>query len=329
MHLIAGVYILSVVLTPFTGWYFTILQGGNYARGNIFILTIIVPIVMAFLCAGHVLCNKIPRTDQMVLLTYLLPPMIGAVVQSRIPGAGVLAVGTFLSVVWLYTNYYVRKEAEIANLSHDLTRSKLKSLQLQINPHFLYNTLHSIAGLCDIDSQMAQEMIYRVSDYMRDNFTDIEKPSLVTLKEELMQLDHYLAIETMRFPNISIVKEIEASDFLIPASALQPLVENAIKHGIGKRRKSMGTIIISSGQTDDMWVICVSDDGVGFAKEDIPGAKDGHFGLDNVRKRLKMLCNGELKISSTPGEGTTVQILIPKKLKKGWDTALIRAMHKR
>lgn len=168
-------------------------------------------------------------------------------------------------------------------------------------------------------------MTYRLADYMRDNFTDIEKPSLVTFGEELVQLDHYLDIESMRFPNITVEKDIQVSDFVIPVSTLQPLVENAIKHGIGKRKKGEGTVSIASRHTDDAWQVYVTDNGVGCNKEDAQQPRAGHYGLENVRKRLKILCNGELDVTSTPGQGTEVHISIPKN--SGGGTAITRHMH--
>lgn len=312
MWLVACLHITLTLLSPFTGWYFDIMQDGSYMRGNLYIMTIVLPFIMVMLCIARIIYHRVPMSERIILLTYLLPPMIAAIVQARVPGMTMLSVATFLFVALLYTNYYVRKEAEIVSLERDLTKSDLKTLQMQINPHFLFNTLHSVAGLCDTEPNTAQEMIYRLADYMRDNFTDIEKPSMVSFREELTQLDHYMSIETMRFPNIAIEKEIEASDFLIPASSLQPLVENAIKHGISKRKKTTGTIRITSNEKEDAWVVRVSDDGAGFDDKHMAGSEDGHFGLENVQKRLEILCNGKLEINSTPGGGTTVQISIPK-----------------
>lgn len=158
-------------------------------------------------------------------------------------------------------------------------------------------------------------MIYRLSDYLRDNFTDIEKPTVIPFREEMEQLSHYIAIERMRFPNISIEWNIQTEDFMIPGMSLQPLVENAINHGIRKRKKSQGTIWISSSETEKEYVVSVRDDGVGFAADAAAASEESekHYGISNVKMRIEMLCEGDLNISSEPDQGTEVRIFIPKK----------------
>ena len=191
-------------------------------------------------------------------------------------------------------------------------RSELNAMMLQINPHFIYNTLGSAASLCDIDPSAAQELIYQFSDYLRDNFTDIHRQPMVRFKDEMEHLNRYIAIEKVRFPNIEMEYEIHVKDFEIPSFTLQPLVENAIKHGICKRRRSAGTIWIQTMETESAYVVRVIDDGIGFNPMTSRLNEGKHIGIRNVRTRLEILCRGTLEIEGEPGVGTTCEITIPK-----------------
>ena len=123
-------------------------------------------------------------------------------------------------------------------------------------------------------------------------------------------LKHYSVIEQIRFPDIQIEYEIQNDNFLIPALTIQPLVENAIKHGL-MGLESGGTVKISSYETDNYYEVCVKDDGVGFDESVFEDGKK-HVGIKNIRKRIEGMCSGTLVIDSVIGKGTTAVIRIPK-----------------
>ncbi|MBP3895988.1 MAG: histidine kinase [Mogibacterium sp.] len=275
-------------------------------------LTIIIPFIMVLLCAVRIVKSRLTFTEKLVLLSYPIIPIIAAWAQHLFNQSVYVTPATFVSLVLVYTNFFHTREEELAILENQMTMSKLYSLQMQINPHMLFNTMSSIAGMCDIDPEKAQDMIFKLSDYLRDNFTDIDKPNMVTLREELEHLDHYLAIEIMRFPNITVVKDMDRDDFLIPRMTLQPLVENAIKHGICKRRRAEGTLVIKASETEDAWVVSVRDDGVGFEGKVPEGSAEEHHGIYNVRTRLSILCDGTLEVDGEPGKDTLSTVRIPK-----------------
>lgn len=296
------------------GYYSVFSEDGFYHRGKLYVLTIIIPLIMVLLCAVRIVKSRLTFTEKLVLLSYPIIPIVAAWAQHLFNQSVYVTTATFVSLVLVYTNFFHTREEELAILENQMTMSKLYSLQMQVNPHMLFNTMSSIAGMCDIDPEKAQDMIFKLSDYLRDNFTDVDKPTMVTLREELEHLDHYLAIEIMRFPNITIVKDIDKDDFLIPRMTLQPLAENAIKHGICKRRRSEGVLVIKAFETDDAWMVSVEDNGVGFDGKVPEGNAEEHHGIYNVRTRLTILCNGSLDIKGTPGKGTISTIKIPKEL---------------
>ena len=292
------------------GYHFSIsLVTGIYSRGNAYNVQLVMVTVMLVNYLICILLCRMPVTDKLIFLSYPLLPYINFILRAGKTGPSLLSVETFCSITFFYTNLYVRKGRESIQKEKTLMESRLQALQMQINPHFLYNTLGSAASLCEDSPEDAQEMIFLLSDYLHDNFSDISVPSMIPFQDELTHLKHYLSIESMRFPNIRFHYDIQFSEFYIPRMILQPLAENAIKHGICKRRKSEGNLYISTGETENAWEISLQDDGVGFTELPQTGR---HIGIENVRTRLQILCNGTLEVYSVPGKGTTSRIILPK-----------------
>ena len=131
------------------------------------------------------------------------------------------------------------------------------------------------------------------------------------VEEEIENLKTYTQIEQIRFSRLNICYDIQETQFMIPSFTLQPLVENAIKHGICAKKKSAGTVTIRTYSDDKDYIITVSDDGVGFDKDSIQDGKV-HVGINNVEQRLSILCDGSLVIDSTVGVGTTCTIRVPR-----------------
>ena len=295
-------------------YYFISPVSGIYQRGPLYNLYVIFPTLMFMICLVYIALSSLPLNRKLILMSYPILPFVGMVVRLLFNGnANLLSIETFCAVTFFYTNMYVRRVNELSGRSRALTESRLRALQLQINPHFLYNTLSSAASLCDSNPEEAQEMIYLLSDYLRDNYSDISKPSVIPFPEEIDHLNHYLSIEKIRFPGIHIQYDLQSVDFNIPGMTLQPLVENSIRHGFRKRRGRIGTILISSCKTEDGWEVAVTDDGIGFFETEDKDEENRHIGIRNVRTRLELLCDGRLTVESVPGKGTVCLIFIPEK----------------
>ena len=182
----------------------------------------------------------------------------------------------------------------------------------QIQPHFLYNALTSIAQLCEKNPSKAKKATIDFSDYLRRNMNSLKEQSPVSFESELKHLETYLSLEKMRFgDDLNIEYDIQTTDFLIPSLTVQPLVENAVKHGVGMKEDG-GTVTIATREYDNRFEVIVSDDGVGFDTEKKPDDGRTHIGMENVRNRLKTMCNAVLNIKSKIGVGTTATITIPK-----------------
>lgn len=203
-------------------------------------------------------------------------------------------------------------ETEKIVLNAQLTESRVSTMMSQIRPHFIYNTLGSIEQLCNIDPSKAGELVHNFAKYLRGNFGELDNPKPILMSQEMEHVHHYISIENVRFPDMTFSFEMNSDDFHIPALTIQPIVENAIKHGLMKLEKG-GTIRVVSYETDTKYCVLVEDNGVGFDTSVLLDERK-HVGIRNIRGRLKAMVNGTLTIESKQGVGTKVLIEIPKEV---------------
>ena len=225
----------------------------------------------------------------------------------------------------------VRIEHKLEEQSRLLLEARLDALQRQINPHFLFNTLNSIASLIRSKPDLAREMIVKLSHILRVLLRD--RDAFVPLSEELDFTDDYLDIEVVRFgEKLRVVKEIapETLDIIVPSMLLQPLIENSIKHGL-EPRISGGTVTLRSRIDNGRLLLEIEDDGVGIE----PGGpttapvsglvREGSgIGMRNVRERIQVLYGDEahVDIISRPGRGTRVSLRMPLATREEGDELL-------
>ena len=194
----------------------------------------------------------------------------------------------------------------------ELYEAKVSVMISQIQPHFMYNALTSIAMMCQIDPDTAQEATVTFADYLRGNMDSLKQTKPVPFETELEHLKKYLYIEKLRFADLlNIEYDIQTTGFYLPLLSIQPLVENAVKHGVGMKEDG-GTVKISTRETDDAYEVIIEDDGVGF---DVNEQKDdgrSHVGMENTKKRLHDMCGAQVVITSVIGEGTTARVILPK-----------------
>ena len=205
-----------------------------------------------------------------------------------------------------------RLEAEKNMVEAELKESRISIMLSQIQPHFIYNTLGTIERMCLKDPQKAFDLVRNFSLYLRGNFSELDSVTPIRFADEIKHVEYYVNIEKVRFPDMSIEYDVEATEFVLPALSVQPLVENAIKHGL-MRLETGGTVKIHSYETPTHFCVEVTDDGVGF-DTDAPIDEKKHVGLRNIRGRLKAMVNGALVMESKPGVGTKAIIMIPKEV---------------
>ena len=212
-----------------------------------------------------------------------------------------------------------QEAVERAQMEKRLESARMDLLQSQIKPHFMYNSLTTIAALCDKNPAEAKRATLDFSRYLRGNIDSVNKMIPVPFKNEMEHINTYLSLEKLRFESrLNVVFDIETTDFSVPALTIQPLVENAVKHGICASADGTGTLTLKTWEEEKCFKISVSDDGAGFDVNKKPDDGREHIGLDNVRKRLLSMSNATMKIESEIGKGTTITVTVPKETRKSF-----------
>lgn len=213
----------------------------------------------------------------------------------------------------------VRALTDVHRSMRERLRMEAAWLQAQIQPHFLFNALNAIAALSDINLNRMRLLLDEFGNYLRSSFNFQNSEQLVSLEQELALVRSYLYIENERFNgNLDIVWEIDVGMRLkIPPLSIQPLVENAVRHGI-TRRSSGGKILIQITEYENRSEATITDNGVGMDEETVKGLLRTHsgsrqgVGLRNIDRRLKQMYGNGLQIQSYPEQGTTVSFVMPK-----------------
>jgi LytS/YehU family sensor histidine kinase len=256
--------------------------------------------------------------------------------QWKIPGAGILGslmhwfaqmflymctddlFSTYLPVIALSlgVNYYRKlkiRETTMSAIEAQLARSELRAIKMQLQPHFLFNTLHSISALMHVDVEAADQMMSRLSDLLR---TSLQNSSIqwTSLNRELDFITGYLNIEQARFSDrLNVIWDIDPQVLgaTVPHFLLQPLVENAIRHGISKKT-SDGQIRLTAKRDDGHLLLAIADNGPGFPSCACPATGFG-VGLRTTRERLRALYDDhqQFTVNEAVGGGTVVNIRLP------------------
>jgi signal transduction histidine kinase len=224
--------------------------------------------------------------------------------------------------VLAYSRKYRERELRASQLEARLAQAQLQVLKMQLHPHFLFNTLHAISALMHQDVELADRMLARLADLLRSTLENADKQE-VSLKEELAFIQPYLEIEQARLgPRLTVQLDIDprAMDALVPNLILQPLVENAVRHGIAPCAEG-GRIEISARPDQGLLRLQVRDNGPGLPERQQGSLKEG-VGLANTRARLQQLYGAEhrFEIANGQGQGFTATVTIPLREVTGPDS---------
>ena len=218
-----------------------------------------------------------------------------------------IAISCVFYYTWLHLQFVREHEDAL------VTGQRVQQMLSQIKPHFLHNALTLIIDLCDTAPQKAKAATVEFSRYLRGNMESIDRTGPISFEKELEHTKLYLDIEQMRFAgDLRVRYDIACTGFSLPALTVEPLVENAVRHGVREKPDGKGTVIVATRETPDGYEITVTDDGPGFDPDRLPEDGQMHVGIANVRERLRQTVDGSLEYRSAPGEGTTAIIRIPK-----------------
>ena len=329
-HLVTAVCAVAVVLWSvclFNDLYIWYDADGDQHEGPVYTLIWAIGVLLIAACVLYTLRHRrtLGRGDTWVLCSYGLFPIAGYLLEPYWPVTPLLLAVT-LSLLLMYVVIHSQQarrtmeqevqlthmEAELAKQETELSKSRVNIMLSQIQPHFLFNALTSISVLCEQDPLKAQTALNDFADYLRGNLDSLKRAAPVPFSRELKHVETYLALEQMRFEDeLHVVYDIEADGFLVPSLTVQPLVENAVKYGVGKKPGG-GTVTIAARELDACYQITVSDDGVGYDPSETQSDGRTHIGIDNVRARLAAMVGGTLTIEGKREQGTVAVIQIPK-----------------
>ena len=269
---------------------------------------------MAVLHVISLLGQKPSRSELLWLLPFFLS--LGADLLIYLVTGSMRKAPVFL--IWIMGNLFVRgvgfvraailRERLLRKKEEELRDEKVRSMVNQIRPHFIFNTLVSVYELCREAPKQAMQVIDDFTTYLQSNFTAIAATEPISFQEELRHTRAYLAVETtLHGDDLTVGYDMEALAFELPPLTLQPIVENAVKYGIGSGH-SPEQILIRTRGTESGVEIIVEDNGAGY---DPQPDSQVHVGLQNVRERLEMMCGGSLVIGPREGGGTVVKVWIP------------------
>ena len=328
VYLLAYTGILLTFINQFTHFMYYIDATNEYHRTPWFVLSQGLGIAGTLFLGIHIFSyrKKLGRLRTLALFSYILLPFLAMIIQSFYYGIPLLnsaisaALFLNLTVMLMHQRRRISEQAEelVAserNLIEERERvndMKIRLVLSQVKPHFLFNALNAIYYLIEKSPMQAQAAIDSFSDYLRGNMEALEHTALIPLSQEMKHVKSYLRLEEMRFQDeLEVIYDVKALNFDVPALSVEPIVENAVKHGISQNENG-GYVKISTDETEGGYEIRVEDNGAGFIVEDI--GKDGrlHVGIANVRTRLESMAKGTLTIESEIGKGTRVTIFIPR-----------------
>ncbi len=312
-----AIFFVMIVGSLFTDIFYYVTPDIQYHRGPWYALQLVPITAIALLNPLEVvLCRKrFSRSDYRNFLIATVPIAVTLLLQMFIEVYPIMDVSIVFSALTMYSltlsdqvEQDLKHQREIARQQQEIANQRASIMVLQMRPHFIYNTMTSIYSLCNQDPKQARQVIRDFTVYLRKNFTAIASAEPVPFSSELEHARAYLAVEQAQYEDSLFVDyDTPHIRFRVPPLTLQPIVENAVKHG---RDPYAGAFHISilTRKTDSGSEVVVSDDGRGF---DPTGANEPHIALKNIQQRLEIMCGGGLKITPGDSGGTVVTVTIP------------------
>ena len=268
----------------------------------------VIAILLLDLAAGIGRRTLLSRKVYLSFFITLLPMTVTLLVQTFVDAFLLLDVCMVLSALSMYGLVLSDQIEQDLCQQREIAQQRASIMVLQMRPHFIYNTMTSIYCLCSQDPEKAQQVVMDFTTYLRKNFTAVASAAPIPFSSELEHTRAYLAVEQAQYSkSLTIEYDTPHTFFRVPPLTLQPIVENAVKHG---RDPNAGPLHISirTRKTDTGSEITVSDNGCGYDPAD---DSEPHIALKNIRQRLELMCGGSLTITPNDGGGTVVTVSIP------------------
>ena len=309
-----------IVANIWTHWFYVIDAQNLYHRGAFHWTAQLVGLIGAVVNGTFLLQYRrsIEKGMFIAMFSYIVLPTIALIVLLFYYGLSLLHVAMCISMVCMFVAAFKSHYMRMTARERELGDMKTQLLISQIEPHFLYNCLTTIKYLCRTSPDQAVDAVDEFSLFLRGNLDGISAPKCIPFRAEVEQVRNYLSLEQRRFgARLTVRWDIADEDFLIPALTLQPIVENAVRHGVMKRPEG-GTVSIQSGFLPEGFVVVVKDDGMGFdvgrmeQQQKAAESTGRHLGLRNVKSRLELMRGGQMRVESEVGKGTTITLILPE-----------------
>ena len=321
LRVVFGLYVVSFALFVsvflFFDGFVCITPENQYYRGPLYPL-LLIPTVMIPLINLEGTIKRRKQLSHKTFLAFLiaiLPIAIALTVYLFVDFYPFVEISCVLSALAMYSLILSdqieqdrRQQQEIVRQQREIANQRASVMVLQMRPHFIYNTLMSIHSLCRLNPRKAEQITMDFTNYLRRNFNAVASENTVPFSTELEHTRAYLAVEQAQFDDMLIVEwDTPYTQFRLPPLTLQPIVENAIKHGMDPDSEPLH-ISVRTRHTDSGTEIIVDDSGPGFDPSD---ESKPHTTLKNIQQRLEMMCRGKMTIMPRKEGGTTVIVTIP------------------
>lgn len=318
---VALVGIIAELLNVIYGYYYYIDMYGTYVRNSKGSYLGYLPYVYILGITGILIVKKqMTAKKKGIYMSYILVPFVVSAWYMLTGLPPTFFVAAAISVILIYANIYVdlgqekvKYELENAYKETELAQQRNKQTLAQIRPHFIFNALGSIEELCIVDAKKAESAVHYFAKYLRANMDALGESDMVPFDTELEHIRNYIWLEKMRFDDeLEFIEDIKSDNFMIPTLSLQPLIENAVKHGMMGKEEGVLHVELRTYEKDSDFVIEVIDDGCGF---EVGKKKDdgrSHVGMSYARTSIENRLGGSITISSEIGKGTKISINIPR-----------------
>ena len=305
--------IIVILIEPFVFTNIILDENNRLVRPEWYIFSYIFTFMSMAINTGILFVKRIylKMIELLTLLAYIVIPALGIVIHMMVEGTPVNMISITVAIIFYFAIIQNELSKQAHELEKELVESRISVMMSQIQPHFLYNILTAIVQLCDENPALAKKTVLDFSAYLRSNMESLNYSGLISVEKELDHVSHYLSLEKTRFGKaLDIEYIIETGGFGVPPLTIQPIVENAVKHGISKKEDG-GKLTVSVSETEEWYLVTVTDDGLGYEIDESQESSTRHIGINNVRKRL-LHYGGTLEISSKSGQGTIAIIRLPK-----------------
>ena len=311
-----AVYCLLLIYTQFSTLIYSIDENNIYQRGPYYPVLLVPPVLIM---ATDVIVlwkrkNRLSQKQRLAFWIYTVIPTASMLVQMKFYGMYTILLGASVAGFFMFVSISMDQSERYYQQIQENSRMQTEIMLSQIQPHFLYNTLGAIQSLCKTDPPTAEKAVAKFSRYLRGNMNALNQEAPIPFSQELAHTRLYLELEQLRYEDALQVRyDLSCTEFQIPTLTLQPLAENAVRHGVRGKLSGRGTVTISTREFPECYKIMVTDDGPGLDPQQEHSDGKSHIGLENVKERLRFTVNGQLDIDSVPGKGTSATITLPKK----------------